>query len=200
MPRTLASFGIGTLASTVARPCAGTAAIIAGLIIIVALTTRVDRPPWSIGGRWTSRAQPMLRADARGGLGGLSPLRQALGDDPGRLQGGLRQGRIFDDLAFDARALALQRLAQDLELDDDIVEGLDRVARHPTQQKAETVLHDVAILLRLPPPRRKLAAAELAGLRCRPRRSVELGGLERPEEFHVSIAPVLRLREALPPP
>src|SRR5882672_7912982 len=144
----------------------------------------------------------MLRADARGGLGSLSPVRQALGDDPGRLQGGLRQGRIFDDLAFDARALALQRLAQDLELDDDLVEGLDRVARHPAQQEAETVLHHVAILLRLrlPWPRRRLAAAELAGWRCRPRRPVELGGLEYPEEFHVSIAPVLRLREAVPPP
>ena len=48
-----------------------------------------------------------------------------------------------------------------LELDDDLVEGLDRVPGHALEQKTEIVGDDITIMLRLPPRGRSLPAAEL---------------------------------------
>src|SRR6476619_791264 len=67
-------------------------------------------------------------------VGHLLPVRQAFGDDLRRLQRRLAQACVFDDLALHPRGLALQRVAQGLQLGDESVDFLHRGARHAPQQ------------------------------------------------------------------
>src|SRR5262249_34774781 len=69
-----------------------------------------------------------------GGVGNLFPMGQAFRDDLGRLQRGLAQGRVLDDLALHARGLALQRITQRLQLGDELVDFLHRRPCYPLQE------------------------------------------------------------------
>jgi hypothetical protein len=60
-------------------------------------------------------------------IGDRFQLRQAFGDDLGRLQGPLGQGRVFDNLALDPSGLTL-RVAQGLQLRDELVAPAPSIA------------------------------------------------------------------------
>src|SRR5262249_41606151 len=85
------------------------------------------------------------------GVGHLFPMGQAFRDDLGRLQRRLAQGRILDDLALHARGLALQRVAQRLQLSDEFVDFLHRSPCYPLQELVDVVGNQLAIALRLAP-------------------------------------------------
>src|SRR5262245_37522523 len=120
------------------------------------------------------------------GVGNLFPMGQAFRDDLGRLQGRLAQGRVLDDLALHARGLALQRIAQRLQLGDELVDFLHRRPCYPLQELVDVVGHQVAVALRLAPNAHYVAADEFADFpfHFRFRRGLDFGGLTRLEKGH----------------
>src|SRR5215467_4865297 len=152
----------------------------------------------SVYGRWyykeARRPQPARRskwwirasvAKTRG-VGHLFPMGQAFRDDLGRLQRRLAQGRILDDLALHARGLALQRVAQRLQLSDEFVDLLHRSPCHSLQQLVDVVGDQLAVALRLAPNAHNVAAHEFADFpfHFRLRRGLDFGGLTRLQKAH----------------
>src|SRR5262245_25372938 len=140
--------------------------------------------PAEAGATW----QVVVRASVAKtrGVGHLFPMGQAFRDDLGRLQRRLAQGRILDDLALHARGLALQRVAQRLQLSDEFVDFLHRSPCHSLQQLVDVVGNQLAVALRLAPNAHNVAAHEFADFpfHFRLRRGLDFGGLTRLQKAH----------------
>src|SRR5262249_13890076 len=121
---------------------------------------------------------------------------QAVGEDLGRLHGGLAEARIAHDLTRHALSIMLELLAQHLELGDQLVDLVDRIERHPLQQQTEIVDHTfavVAVVGDLPPRLRDVATHQLTNptldLRTDPVEAVHL----TPKDTHVRSSPIFAL-------
>src|SRR5262245_27826119 len=84
-------------------------------------------------------------SDARGigDPGRLTPMGQALCDDPGRLHRRLAQRGVADDIALDAVRLVLQPRLQGLEFVDKPVDLLDGIERYAFHQGADVFCNHV---------------------------------------------------------
>src|SRR6266849_6640434 len=94
-------------------------------------------------------ARALSAASAAVALGGLFPLRQALGDDPGGFRRCLAHVRVFGDLALDPLALVLQIVTQRLQLGDELFDLQHRRPGNPLDQRIEIVHPQFAAGLRL---------------------------------------------------
>src|SRR6266516_8197865 len=88
-------------------------------------------------------------AGAAAALGGLFPLRQALGDDLRRFRRRLAHVRVFGDLALDPLALVLQEIAQNLQLGDELFDLQRRCSGNALDQRIEIAHSQFAAGLRL---------------------------------------------------
>src|SRR5262249_24839376 len=124
--------------------------------------------------RWCGTSVPNAR-----GVRHLFPVRQAFGDDLGRLHRRLAQRRIFHDLTLHGAPLVAQHAAPRPPLADQRVDLLPRGAGYPLQRRADIAGDHLAVGLRRPPQSGDVAAYEFADFpfHGRFRRLVHLGRL-----------------------